>query len=192
MALVRWEPVRELHTLQQEMNRLFGSFFDSPSASTGGNGGTMRHWIPAMDLVETKQHFILRADLPGLSQEDVKIELEDDVLTISGERKAEHEEQREGYYRIERSSGRFARSLTLPEGVDANRIEATFRDGVLEVRVPKPEVRQPQRVKIGIGGAQEGAQDSDTIEGTAGQQSAVAGGEQPAMASGDPSQAPSA
>src|SRR5947199_3120255 len=103
MALVRWEPVREIHSLQQEMNRLFGSFFDSPTASAGngGNGGGVRQWIPAMDLVETKGHFILRADLPGLSEGDVKIEVEDNVLTISGERKAEHEEQREGYYRIE-------------------------------------------------------------------------------------------
>lgn len=151
MALVRWEPVRELHSLQQEMNRLFGSFFDgSPAAGGAGNGGAVRHWIPAMDLVETRQHFILRADLPGLTEGDVKVELEDNALTISGERKAEQEEQREGYYRIERASGRFARSLTLPDGVDAQSIEASFRDGVLEVRVPKPELRRPQRVSIGV------------------------------------------
>jgi HSP20 family protein len=153
MALVRWEPVREIHSLQQEMNRLFGSFFDGPagSGSSAGNGGTLRHWIPAMDLVETKQHFVLRADLPGMSESDVNIELEDHVLTISGERKAEHAEQREGYYRIERASGRFARSLTLPEGVDAGSIEASFEKGVLEVRVPKPQERKPQRVSISLG-----------------------------------------
>ena len=154
MALIRWEPVRELHSLQQEMNRLFGSFFDGPSGAGGaagaGNGGTLRHWIPAMDLVETKQHFVLRADLPGMSEADVKVELEDNVLTVAGERRTEQEEQREGYYRIERASGRFARSLTLPEGVDAGSIEASFANGVLEVRVPKPQARPPQRVSIAV------------------------------------------
>jgi HSP20 family protein len=151
MALVRWEPVRELHSLQQEMNRLFGSFFDAPSSSGGaGNGGSVRQWIPAMDLVETKEHFILRADLPGLAEGDVKVELEDNVLSVSGERRAETTEEREGYYRIERASGRFARSLTLPDGVDAAGIQAQFHDGVLEVRVPKPAERKPQRVAIGV------------------------------------------
>ncbi len=164
MALVRWEPVRELHSLQQEMNRLFGSFFDGPAGGGGttGNGGTMRHWIPAMDLVETKGHFILRADLPGLSEADVKVELEDNVLTISGERRSEQEEHREGFYRIERASGRFARSLTLPDGVDADRIEASFENGVLEVRVPKPEERRPQRVTIGLAGQK--GETIDTID----------------------------
>jgi HSP20 family protein len=152
MALVRWEPVRELHSLQQEMNRLFGSFFDGPAGGggTAANGAAVRQWIPAMDLVETKRDFVLRADLPGLSEGDVKIELEDNVLTISGERKAEQEEQREGYYRIERASGRFGRSLTLPEGVDAGSIQASFEAGVLEVRVPKPQARRPERVTIGV------------------------------------------
>ena len=92
MALVRWEPVRELSSLQNEMNRVFNAFFETPSSGGGGNGGTgtVRRWLPAMDLVETGEQFVLRADLPGLSQEDVEIELEDNVLTISGERKAEH------------------------------------------------------------------------------------------------------
>ena len=86
MALIRWEPVRELNTIQNEVNRLFNTFFDTP---TPGNGGaTLRRWIPAMDLVETENDFILRADLPGLSEQDVQIELEDNVLTISGARKA--------------------------------------------------------------------------------------------------------
>ena len=151
MALVRWEPARELHSLQQEMNRLFGTFFE-PAAGAGGaaNGGAVHHWVPAMDLVETKEHFVLRADLPGMTEEDVKIELEENVLTISGERRATHSEQREGYYRIERASGRFARSLTLPDGIDAGTIEASFDNGVLEVRVPKPAERKPQRVSIAV------------------------------------------
>jgi HSP20 family protein len=151
MALVRWEPVRELNSLQQEMNRLFSTFFDTPP---GGNGGTMgRRWIPAMDLVETDEHYVLTADLPGLSQEDINLEFEGDVLTISGERKAEQTERREGYYRLERASGAFSRSLTLPEGVDPDAVTATFDKGVLEVRIPKPEQRKPRKVAIQVGDA---------------------------------------
>jgi HSP20 family molecular chaperone IbpA len=101
MALVKWEPVRELHSLQHEMNRLFGNFFDAPTGA--GNGGGVRQWIPAMDLVETKDHFILRADLPGLTEKDVTVELEENVLSVSGERRPETTEEREGYYRIERA-----------------------------------------------------------------------------------------
>ena len=112
MALIRWEPARELQSVQQEMNRLFGTFFDSPTAA--GNGGS-RRWIPAMDLVEEGDHYVLRADLPGVSEDDVKVELEDSVLTISGERTSEHEQRKEGYYRVERASGAFSRSLALPE-----------------------------------------------------------------------------
>jgi len=157
MALVRWEPVRELSTLQNEMNRLFSSFFDTPTGD-GGNGG-LRRWVPAMDLVETDEHFVLRADLPGLDAGDVSIEVEDNVLTISGERKAEHEAKREGFYRVERASGSFRRSLTLPEGVDLDQIVADFDKGVLEIRVPKPEERKPRKVAISVGG------DQQTIEG---------------------------
>ena len=150
MTIVRWEPFRELNTLQTEMNRLFNTVFDTPSGGTG-NGGTMRRWLPAMDLVETDDHFVLRADLPGMSEDDVKIELEDNTLTVSGERKAEHESNGEGFYRVERASGSFSRSLTLPHGVDAGAVAASFDRGVLEVRIPKPEQRKPRRIEIGSG-----------------------------------------
>jgi HSP20 family protein len=140
MAIVRWEPFRELTTLQSEMNRLFNSAAD---------GGPVRRWMPAMDLVETDAQFVLRADLPGLSEEDVTIELEDRVLTVSGERKTEHETTKEGYHRVERAFGSFARSLTLPEGVDAEAVEASFDRGVLEIRIPKPEQRKPRKIAIG-------------------------------------------
>lgn len=149
MALVRWEPVRELTSLQSEMNRLFNTFFDSPTTGNAGNG--VRRWIPAMDLVETDDHFVLKADLPGLNEGDVNIEVEDNVLTVSGERKSEHEDKREGYYRVERSFGSFRRTLTLPEGVDPEAVSATFDKGVLEVRIPKPEQRKPRRVAIQVG-----------------------------------------
>jgi HSP20 family protein len=157
MALIRWEPAREINSLQSEMNRLFNTFFDAPTGSTG-NGGT-RRWLPAMDLVETEDHFVLRADLPGLAEGDVNIEVEDRVLTVSGERKAEHEVSKEGYHRVERAFGAFSRSLTLPKGVDADAVAAKFDRGVLEIRIPKPEERKPRRIEIGNGGAPK------TIEG---------------------------
>ena len=149
LALVRWEPVRELSSLQNDMNRLFNTFFDT---STAGNGATAsRRWIPAMDLVETDDHFVLKADLPGLAEQDVHIDVEDDVLTVSGERKSEHEDKREGYVRVERSYGAFRRSLTLPEGVEPEAVTASFDRGVLEIRIPKPEQRKPRRVAIQVG-----------------------------------------
>ena len=163
MALIRWEPVRELSTMQSEMNRFFNTFFDSPSKGNGGRAVT-RRWIPAMDVVESDDHYVLRADLPGLSENDVKIELEENVLTISGERKAEHQERKEGYYRVERSSGSFSRSLTLPEGVDADGIKANFDNGVLEVSIPKPEQHKPRKVQISLGGADKTIEPAETEE----------------------------
>jgi HSP20 family protein len=147
MTIVRWEPMRELNSLQAEMNRLFNTVFDSPAAGDGG----MRRWVPAMDLVETGDAFVLRADLPGMRQEDVKLEIEDGVLTVSGERKAEHQAGEEGFYRLERAFGTFSRSLTLPKGIDADAVSATFDNGVLEVRVPKPEASRPRRIEIAVG-----------------------------------------
>ena len=161
MALIRWEPARELGTIQNEMNRLFNTFFDTPTAATQGNGGTPRRWIPAMDLVETDSEFVLRADLPGLTEGDVNIELEDNVLTISGERKADQEYRKDGYYRFERSYGSFRRALTLPDGVDPEAVKANFDHGVLEVRVPKPEERKPRKVAISVGSSE-----PKTIEGS--------------------------
>ena len=159
MALIRWEPVRELSSIQSEMNRLFNNFFDTPTSS---DAGQLRRWIPPMDLVENGEDYMLRADLPGVSESDVNIELDDGVLTISGERKAEHDELRAGYYRVERAFGRFSRSLTLPTGVDPEAVKAQFADGVLEVRIPKPEQHKPRKVAIAVGGSAE----SKTIEGS--------------------------
>ena len=157
MTIVRWEPFRELSSLQSEMNRLFNAAFDTPP----GNGGN-RRWTPAMDLVETDEHFVLRADLPGMTESDVNIELEENILTVSGERKAEREEKGEGFYRVERSFGSFSRALTLPRGIDPEGVKAEFHNGVLEVRVPKPEQRKPRKITIGTAG-----EEPKTIEGAA-------------------------
>jgi len=156
MTIVRWEPWRELGALQTEMNRLFNTAFDSPA----GNGGTMRRWVPAMDVLESPDHFLLRLDLPGVGQDQVGIELDDQTLTIAGERAFERETAKEGFQRVERASGAFQRSLTLPQGIDPEAISARFENGVLEVTIPKPEERKPR--KIAIGGSE-----AKTLEGSA-------------------------
>jgi HSP20 family protein len=147
MALVRWDPARELDSLQSDMNRLFDRFFDT--RTNGSSAG--RRWVPAMDLAETKDHLVLRGDLPGLTEDDIEIEIKDNVLTVSGERKAENEEKGEGYHRVERAFGRFSRSLSLPQGIDPEQVDAKFDKGVLEVRIPKPAEAKPTRVQIGKG-----------------------------------------
>lgn len=167
MALIRWEPAREISSLQQEMNRLFNTFFDAPASGGTAAAGGARRWVPAMDLVETEDHFVLRADLPGVSEADVDLSLEENVLTLKGERKVEHESKGEGFYRVERATGAFSRSLTLPEGVDGDAITATFDKGVLEVRIPKPEQRKPRKLQITVGDA------PAAIEGRAAEQAAT-------------------
>jgi HSP20 family protein len=146
-----------------DLNRLFNTLFDE---------GRTQRWVPAMDLVESDDHFVLKADLPGLAEEDVSIEIRDNTLTISGERKAEHEKRERGWYRVERSTGAFSRSLSLPEGVDPDAVSAEFDKGVLEVRIPKPEQKKPRRVQIRAGGG-DGNGRPAAVEGTASEPSAA-------------------
>jgi HSP20 family protein len=168
MALIRWEPAREITSLQQEMNRLFSSFFDTPVPSAApGAEGPARRWMPAVDLVETDDEFVLRADLPGMTESDVDLTLEDNVLTLSGERRTENGGRGEGFYRLERTAGHFSRSLTLPEDVDGDAIAASFDKGVLEVRIPKPEQRKPRKLQIAVGDR------PAAIEGRAAEQAAT-------------------
>lgn len=138
-----------------EVSRLFNTLLSGES-----NGERLQRWTPAMDLVEGEDHYLLRADLPGMTEEDVQIEVHDNTLRLSGDRKSEHEQRERGWYRMERSFGSFSRSLTLPDGVDAEAIAASFDKGVLEVRIPKPEERQPRRIEIQAG-------EASAVEGTA-------------------------
>ena len=141
-----------------EFDRLFNTLFDRSQAQ--------QRWVPAMDLVEADDHFLLRADLPGLTEEDVSIEMRDNALTVSGERKAEHEQRERGWYRLERQFGQFSRSISLPDGIDPDAISAAFKSGVLEVRIPKPEQRKPRRIQIGHANGN-GNGPGGQIEGTA-------------------------
>ena len=125
-----------------DLHRLFNTLFEDRDSSV------QQRWMPAMDLVEADDHFLLKADLPGLGEEDVAIELRDNALTISGERKSEHETRERGWYRVERATGKFSRPLSLPEGIDPDAVTASFDRGVLEVRIPKPEAKKPRRIAI--------------------------------------------
>ena len=147
MALVRWQPARDWPAFGTDLDRFFESFFQTRGTEANGQ----RRWMPAMDLVETEDDLVLKADLPGLSEDDINVEVNDNVLTISGERRAEHERKEDGYHRVERSFGHFSRSVTVPDGIDESKVTATFNDGVLEVRIPKPEERKPTRISIARG-----------------------------------------
>jgi len=142
----RWMPfAREMDMFHNELQRLFDEFFASPAERTKMAPAT---WIPTADLSETPEEFILRAELPGIKQEDVDITLTDDTVSIKGERKKEEEVKGENYIRLERSYGSFYRSFKLSTPVDADKVKASYKDGVLEVRLPKTEKVKPKKIKI--------------------------------------------
>jgi HSP20 family protein len=156
MALVRWEPFRELAALQNEMGRWMNQM---TGGTTPGNGQSSSTWLPAVDVWETEKELVLAFDLPGIPEDKVSVELDDNVLTVSGERERTHEHSGDRFYRYERRFGTFARSVTLPQGVNEEAIQAAYRDGVLEIRVPKPEEQKPKRIPVGTS-------EQKTIEGS--------------------------
>jgi HSP20 family protein len=145
MALVRFEPFRELAALQNEMGRWMSTL---AGTGTPGNGQSST-WLPAVDVWETDDELVLSFDLPGIPEDKITVELDDNVLTVSGERERTQEHSNERFYRFERRYGTFSRSMTLHAGVTENDIAANYKDGVLEVRVPKPEEQKPKRIRVG-------------------------------------------
>jgi HSP20 family protein len=152
MALVRFEPFRELAALQNEMGRWMSTL---AGGTTPGNGQSST-WLPAVDVWETENELVLSFDLPGIPEDKIAVELDDNVLTVSGERERTQEHTNERFYRFERRFGSFSRSVTLPAGVTESDITANYKDGVLEVRVPKPEEQKPKRIQVGTQSAIEG------------------------------------
>jgi HSP20 family protein len=140
-TLVRWEPFRDLTGLQGEVSRLMNGLVDAGARTSEG-------WAPALDVWETQTEVVYAFDVPGVGEDEITIEAHDDTLTISGSRERKLDEQNQRYYRFERRSGSFARSVGLPSGTDDSKITASYRDGVLEVRVPKPEEAKPRRIAI--------------------------------------------
>ena len=153
MALVRWEPFRELAALQTEMGRWMNQL--GGVGTTAGNGQSST-WLPAVDVWETDNELVLSFDLPGIEEDKIAVELDDNVLTVTGERERTSEHTNDRFYRFERRFGQFSRSVTLPAGVKEDEIQANHKDGVLEIRVPKPDEPKPKRIQIGSQGAIEG------------------------------------
>lgn len=141
MAIVRWEPARDLAAMEVDrLNRMFSNFFDDQFG---------RSWTPAVDIYETDTHeVVLKAELPEMRREDISITFENQVLTIRGERRFDESVRRDRYQRFERSYGTFSRSFTIPSTVDAGRISASYKDGVLTVRLPQREEAKPKQIEV--------------------------------------------
>lgn len=140
-TLVRWEPFRELASLQTEMSRWMNGLLE-------GNGRTTQNWVPALDVWETPTEVVYAFDLPGIPEDAISIEVKDETLTISAERSKTEETSENGFYRFERRYGTFARAVGLPQGVDHEHINARYENGVLEIRVPKPEEAKPRKIQL--------------------------------------------
>jgi HSP20 family protein len=143
-TLVRWEPIRELATLQTEMSRLMNGLFE-------GNGRTTQSWVPAVDVWETEHDLVYAFDLPGVAEDQITIELQDDTLSVTAQRDRTEERSEDGFVRFERRFGTFSRAIGVPSGVTEDSVRADYRDGVLEIRVSKPQEAKPRRIHIGGG-----------------------------------------
>lgn len=144
-TLERWEPSR-VNDIQGEVNRLFDSFFGRPATVAAGE----RMWAPLSDMHETKDDLYVTFELPGISEKDVTVSITGDVLTVKGERRFERDLKDEGYHRLERVYGKFERTVPLPLPVQGDKVTATYRDGVLEIRMPKVEEVKPKEIKIDV------------------------------------------
>lgn len=142
-----WRPFRELERMRREMDRLWDSFFEERPRRKAEEVG---EWLPSLDVSETKNELVVKAELPGLDPKDIDISLTNDILTIKGEKKREKEEKDENYHLIERSYGAFARSIRLPREVQGDKISASYKSGVLKVTLPKSEEAKKKEIKIEV------------------------------------------
>ncbi|MHC4844095.1 MAG: Hsp20/alpha crystallin family protein [Planctomycetota bacterium] len=146
MQLVTWSPWRQMTSLQNRMNRIFNDpFFRSERTD---DGLTLENWNPVVDIYDNDDSVVIKADLPGLSKDDITIDLENQTLTVKGERSLENEVKEENYYRRERAFGKFHRAFTVPAEVNPDQIKANFKDGVLKIEIPKPEEQQPKQITV--------------------------------------------
>jgi HSP20 family protein len=147
MNIVRWDPFRELEDMNTRLNRFFSQ---APVRGTDGDGVFFGDWTPAMDVEETDKEYLLKADLPAVKKDDVRVDIEDGVLTLEGERKQETEEKNRKVHRVERSYGKFVRRMTVPSDVDEQKVAADFKDGVLNVHLPKSATAKPRAIKVNV------------------------------------------
>ncbi len=145
MAVVRWDPFRELSLLQERMNRLFE---DAGRGWRGEEPVATTTWSPAVDIFETDEEIVVKAELPGIDRKDISVSLENNVLSLKGERRFEKETRDENYHRIERAYGSFSRSFSIPGLVDSDKIHAEYKDGILKIILPKKEQAKPKQIKI--------------------------------------------
>ncbi len=148
MALIRWTPGREVVGIQEEMNRMFDNFFGTPRRAEKDD--RMLYWTPRVNVEETDYQFEVTAELPGLNKDDVKIEIKDHALTFTGEKKTEKENKDRNVHLYERAYGKFCRTFTLPDNVDVDKIEAEFKDGILQIDIPKTEEAKPRQVEVQV------------------------------------------
>lgn len=149
MAIVRWwDPLRDLSSIQEKMNQLFEDTFSRTRGRDEALGKGM--WTPAVDIYETDDAVVVKAELPGLEKNQISVDVKDGILTLHGERKFEKEVKEENYHRIERAYGSFHRSFSLPSSVEQEKIGAKFKDGVLEVTLPKQERAKPKQIKVDV------------------------------------------
>ena len=148
-SITRWDPFRELDDLQNRISTLFGR---APVRKEGEKQEALRvaEWAPLVDITEDEKEYTIKAELPDLKKDDVKISVQNDVLAITGERKYEKEEKNKKYHRVERAYGSFSRSFTVPEDADADRVSAEFKDGLLQVHLPKSEKVKPKTVEVKV------------------------------------------
>ena len=148
-TLTRWDPLRELDDLQTRLSSLFGR---APIRKDGAKQEALRvaEWAPLVDITEDEKEYLIKAEVPEVKKEEVKVAVQNDVLTISGERKYEQEEKTKKYHRLERAYGSFARSFTVPEDADPERVSADFKDGLLKVHLPKSEKARPKSIEVQV------------------------------------------
>lgn len=147
-ALMRWDPFRELEDMSDRLNRMFAR----PALRTNGKETlTVADWVPTVDISETEGEYVIQAELPEVKKDDVKVTLEDGVLTIQGQRRQEKEEKTTKYHRIERSYGTFVRSFSLPDQVNESGVKAEFKEGMLNLHIPKSEKAKPRAIEVQVG-----------------------------------------
>ena len=147
MTLVRWDPFRELEDMSERLNRVFAR---PALRGSGKEALTVADWIPTVDISESDGEYLIKAELPEIKKEDVKVTVENGVLTIQGERRQDKEEKGKKYHRVERSYGSFVRSFTLPESVDESAVKAEYKDGVLHLHLPKTEKVKPKAIDVKV------------------------------------------
>jgi HSP20 family protein len=154
MNLIRWDPFRELEDMSDKLNRVFAGLGRPALTRTNGPEGrealTVPDWTPVVDITETDDEYLIKAELPEVKRDDVKVAVENGVLTLRGERKKEKEEKGKKFHRIERYYGSFLRTFTVPDNVDETKVMAEFKDGLLNVRLPKTEKAKPKAIEVKV------------------------------------------